>query len=125
MLPPETPPANLLAQIQQKIQRAERRARVFKFVGNSVFLLLAIALLIPAASFIGAEIQQTGFSSLLSLLYSDWSVVAGNWHDYLLALAETIPLVAVSGFLGAGVFLLWSMNRWQQNLFFKFKLINN
>lgn len=125
MLPRETPPANLLTQIQERLARAERRARVFKLVGNSIFLLLAIALLMPAASFIGTEIQQTGFSSLLSLLYSDWLAVAGNWHDYLLALAETLPLLAVSGFLGAGVFLLWSMNRWQQNLFFKFKLSNN
>lgn len=86
------PPHGLLGSIVARIMREQRRsARVWVgFLLGSV--LASCAVLIPAVQYAAREFIQSGFYQYLSLAFSDGGVLLASWKEFLLLLAESLPL---------------------------------
>jgi len=96
---PVEPPERLLAHIQKRIAAEGRRMahrRVFLLGGIA---LVSLAALVPAAQYVVKEFYRTGFYEYLSLLFSDSGSLSAYWQEFLLSLAESLPLVASIAFL--------------------------
>ena len=98
-LHPVEPPSRLLAHIQEQVAVEERRMarrRVFLLGGTALVSLVA---LVPATQYVAKELYRTGFYEYLSLLFSDSASLPTYWQEFLLSLAESLPLVASIAFL--------------------------
>lgn len=99
-----TPSSSLLPNIKQRLvkERArlifrKRLAGVFSAVGMVASSLVLIATGISLYSSLGSS----GFWNFLSLIFSDFDVVATYWQSLLWSLLEALPLLTLAIFFGA------------------------
>jgi len=99
--PPEYLSGRILAQIGE---HKKRMARINFFLFETAGL---VSLAIAAASFKFAidDFSQSGFYSYASLIFSDLNVIAVYWKDFVILLAESVPLLWFTAFL-ASIFIL-------------------
>jgi len=93
---PAPAPQSLLSAVMNRIAEekamAPARRKFFIFSGLS---FVSAAALIMALIMAKGEFAQSDFPTFLSLLWSDFSVVAASWRSYLSSLAETLPTMSV------------------------------
>ncbi len=90
------PPNGLYEKIITRIHKERRlltiRNRIFIF---SVGLLGSLAAFWPAYRAVKIEFLQSGFFQFVSLMFSDFSVVATHWQNFTLALLEALPIMSL------------------------------
>lgn len=97
----------VLAHIDSEIARLSRiRLAIFVplMLVSSVGVVLSFQYLAQVAS-------QSGFSSYLSIIFSDGRSVLSFWKELLLSLAEQAPVLETSLFLGALLALVSSFRK--------------
>jgi hypothetical protein len=99
------PPKRLKNAIFRRIseeakKRLDRRKMIFK---TGIFL--SFAFLVILGFIFGKEIIASDFWSLALLGFTDKSIVAAHWQEFILSLSETFPAEAVA-FIFAPMFIL-------------------
>ena len=99
---PPNPPIELFDKIMGRIN-AERRLRTLRrrVLLFSIGLTLSMLALIPSVKLVYSNSIQSGFIQLSSLLFSDSSVVAFYWSNFLMSLLETLPAASLAMVLAA------------------------
>lgn len=94
------PPSGLFERIVNRIHKEQRlltiRRRIAIF---SVGLSGSSVVFIPVFKMLSAELAESGFIQFLSLLFSDFSIVARYWQSFVLTLLETLPAISLIVFL--------------------------
>lgn len=96
----------ILAKIKQEEKKLIREKKFFTLLG----LIGSAATAAWAVLVFGQEIWQSDFWSIISLAFSDMSIVAGNWYDYSLSLLETFPALHAAVILAPVFALLLLLN---------------
>ncbi len=89
---------------QKRVLSARVRMGVF-----STLSLGALVALFPAWQELRLELVQSGFSQLFSLLFSDGGTLIALWKDFVFSLAESLPFMGISFFLGSAFIFLFSL----------------
>ncbi|HRY63002.1 MAG TPA: hypothetical protein P5267_00110 [Patescibacteria group bacterium] len=98
-LKPVEPSAGLLSVVMTRLEAEERRAiarsrrRLFF---ASLFLLASLGALIPVFRVAYTDLAASGFFQYLSLLFSDFSIIASSWQSYAFSLLETLPVLSLT-----------------------------
>ncbi len=87
--PPVVLAGFILSRIEKEKIRKAKRQLIFSYFGLGGSFALAIF----AGIFFGQAFLQSEFWSMLSLIFSDIAVVAGNWDTFMQSLLETFPTV--------------------------------
>jgi hypothetical protein len=118
-----SPAPTLEKAILSKIELLEgqkvKRARIWSYAGFAV----SVSTFLGALLLFGETFLQSEFWSILSLVFSDAQVVAGNWQDFGFSALETFPVIGTIAMLVPTVILLWSMSQYLE-WHAKFKLVN-
>lgn len=106
------PPIGLLPAVRSRLQqeqrawiRHKRRAGIFSVLG----IFLSLAVLVFAVASLEASLSDSGFWTFLSLLFSDFAVVAAYWQSFVWSLVESLPLLTLAVFFGAAFILAESI----------------
>ena len=81
-----------------------------------VVALSAFTALIPAFQYTAKEFYQSGFYQYLLLIFSDSGLVMTYWKEFVMTLAESLPLLGVAIFLFFMLILLGSFRLAIKNL---------
>jgi len=93
----ETPRANsvLLNKIMLKIdlesQRISLKRRLFAF---GLLTATTASALVPAFQLVITRLNESGFSTFFSLLFSDFSIVLREWQTFFASLMESFPIMS-------------------------------
>jgi len=118
------PPQFLMGNILAAIEIKKRRAARLRLALFGSFALASLTALIPAVQYFIAEISQSGFYQYFSLLFSDWNLVITYWNDFVLSLAEALPVLAITSVLSAVFVFLGSLRLAVNQIKFAFSPIN-
>lgn len=110
---PEWLVGDAMLQINAKKKKSAVYMRIFLF--GSMSFIASIALVLVSREFY-SEFSQSGFLQFISLLFSDARVVATYWQDFLMSLAESLPVFATVGILGSAFLFLFSMRQLLLNI---------
>ena len=112
---PEVQPPALLA--ERVILAIEIKKSFYTLVKLAVYSVITVA------SFVGfaivwrsewANITNSEAAQLLTLLFSDSSLIATYWKDYIISLSESLPIVSIisiAAFIWAACASLWMTAR--------------
>lgn len=103
------PRAELLMRVNSAVDRAERRHVFVRAVAFTVVAFVAVGALIPAWRELQAEVMQSGFVQFVSLLVSDFGLVATYWKEFSLSILESVPVLGITAVLGSVFTLLISL----------------
>lgn len=89
-------PRGLRKTILVSIRKEERRrARMYLFVSTIVVPSSAVGIWF-AVSYMTQEFYQSSFYNYFSLLFSDTDIILVYWQQFVLSLAESVPLIGVT-----------------------------
>lgn len=96
---------------EERLRLIQRRLAFFSLVviGSSVALL-------PSLKAFTGSATESGFSTFLSLLFSDADILLAHWQSFSLALLETLPTVSAVVLLTVTTALLFSTRGLAKNL---------
>ena len=103
------PPDYLLANILAAIDVKKRRAARLRLALFGSFALASLVAIFPAIQYFVAQFSQSGFYQYFSLLFSDWNLALTYWNDFVLSLAEALPVLATTTVLSVILILLGSL----------------
>lgn len=87
----------VLDRINSEIARLSR-IRLAIFVP---LLLVSSVAVVSSFQYLAQVTTESGFSSYLSIIFSDGSTMLSYWKEFLISLAETAPVFGATIFLGA------------------------
>jgi hypothetical protein len=100
------PPAHLYGAVLSRLDQEKNRVREWKLRLSVTAALASMVSLVPATTLLMRGFSETGFSSYLSLLFSDGRAILSFWGEYLLSLIDSLPLAGLASFaLALFVFL--------------------
>jgi ABC-type phosphate/phosphonate transport system permease subunit len=101
------PPERLVGDILRRVSQEEEYLRLRRtfFVFCVGLTASAVALVVALANMLNG-MSHSGFSSLLSLLFSDTSVVLSQWQNFGYSLLEALPIVATIAVLALTIAFL-------------------
>jgi hypothetical protein len=105
----QEPPAGLLDAVMARIEKDERRRLILHFAFFGTVSAAALAGVFFAWHQLISEAAQSGFSSYISLLFSDAGLLAVYWQDFVFSLAESLPLIGLSALFASVFALLFSL----------------
>ena len=93
-------PSDLLPKVMARLT-AEQRLRTMRqrFAAAVASFIVGLALVVPVWHGFQLELAESGFTQYLSLVFSDFAAVAGQWQSYSLTLLESLPIVSTTGLL--------------------------
>ncbi len=103
------PPARLLDTVLVRIEGERRRSARRRLVLSACLGLASLSALFPAVSYLVRDLAGSVFGRYLALLVSDGSYLVSFWSEYLMSLAESLPLTSLAGVLAAVLTLLASL----------------
>lgn len=92
-------PADLSARIVAAVLRRQRLNAIIKLSLGSFFSIGSFVVGLLIWRYENLTLAGSGVSRLLSLLFSDFSVVMSFWKEYLLSVAESLPLAPLAAVL--------------------------
>lgn len=107
---PVAPPPFLNAQIMSAIAQKRRFYAFIRLGICSLFSLCSSVGLVLVLRVEWSGIAQSEAAQLLSLLFSDFSIIAEYWREYAISLLESLPLISmilIAFFIWATSALLW------------------
>ncbi len=108
-LPCPEPPDGLGQRILFAIERRERRILAVKTAVAAALCAGSLWVAMLGYADLMGGFAQSGFLTLASLLFSDFSVVAANLPDFLLSMVESFPIFSAATLLGGVTFAIWSI----------------
>jgi len=111
-------PPNLNKQIILRLQEQQKRQR---FLQALLYLAAALTLFLTLLTFnlLKTDWQTTAGWQMLKLSISDPQLVLQSFKNWVLAVAETVPIGSLTAFFGAFFLLLATLNKLIKNLTFK------
>ncbi|MFA7685509.1 MAG: hypothetical protein WCX95_01775 [Candidatus Gracilibacteria bacterium] len=94
-IPEINPPSFLQGKILDRIAGAKmRRVRVI-LTAFSLIIVVGIASIVPALQYVSQSFSKSGFYSYFSLIFSDGGSIVAYWQEFLLSLADTLPVMGI------------------------------
>jgi len=106
----EEAPEGLLEKVINRIHKERQRRARRRFFLFSASLIMSLIALVPAFGMAKTAFTESGFTQFFSLLFSDFSVVASDWRNFISVLLETLP-VASTVYFFAALFLFLGSTR--------------
>lgn len=103
------PPAGLGKAILLRIERRERRMIILKAAVAAILFVVSVWVIKAGSASLMAGFERSGFLTLASLAFSDFSIVFSNLPDFLLSVIESFPVFSAAAVLGGVVFAIWSI----------------
>ena len=100
MLPPEHSPL-LLTKILRRIKDVKQRRAQQRCITYLVFTLLSIIGFAPALQYFRTELLDSGLPQLLSLLFSDPTIMLTYWQEFTFSILELLPVAGLTAILGS------------------------
>lgn len=92
----ETPPDELFERIILRIGKEEKKQKVKKrIVFFSVFLTISFLGLVYSFVMVQNALISSGFMEFLSLIFSDFSIIAKYWQNFAFTLLESLPVFSI------------------------------
>lgn len=101
-------PAGLYDSVLARIDREARRASRIRLAFFAPLVFVSSVAVIVSFQYLARETAQSGLSGYLSILFSDGGTAFSYWKEFLISLAEQVPVLSVALFLGT-VFVLMSL----------------
>jgi hypothetical protein len=90
------PPKKLSGDILMHIEKIQKRRfqlkTVLSTIGSSISVLVAVYLFF----ILGSSIVNSEFWNVISLVFSDITIVVQNWQEFSLLLLETVPALTLA-----------------------------
>ncbi len=102
--------------IIKKIVVLEHRRMQMRFAFYSMTTLIALIALVPALQYAGSEMAQSGFSTYLSLAFSDSAAILSSWKEFSAVLVESLPVIGITLVSGILLTLLASLRQAIKNI---------
>lgn len=102
-------PADLFPRIMSAIFRRQRLYAGLKTGGFLISSLGSLAVIFFATQEVIWQFGQSGILNILSLLFSDLTVVLVNWQAFVLSCLESLPVFPIILISGAALLLLVSL----------------
>jgi len=99
------PETELSGDVWRVIELKEARNLKIKSISYGVLCILSLGGFVFMSISVIRQFSTSGFFEYVSLVFSDGSLLALYWKEYLLSLADSLPVAS----LGATFFLLFSM----------------
>lgn len=110
------PPKDLLEKVLKRVHKEQRFFFFKRIAVISTTLIISIIALIPSLNMVISDLNQSGFNSFISLLFSDFSTVIVYWKSFTIILLETIPALSLALFLTVLLTLLQSIKSLTKNI---------
>lgn len=92
----------------EKYQQRSARRQIFVFGLIDIISILGLVM----TGFYSVRLMiSSGFNQYLSLLWSDGAFLSFYWHDLLLSLVESLPVLGLVALLGGLVVFLFSLSK--------------
>jgi hypothetical protein len=111
------PPEELLNKVFSRLKHEQKKAVIKKIAFFSVGILSSVFVFIPMLIGTIAEIQQSGFAYIVSLLFSDFRAVVSIWDDFLLSVLETLPIIHFAILFASVYVFLRSIKYFAKNIY--------
>lgn len=99
------PETGLSGDVWRVIELKETRNLKIKSLSYGTLGILSLGGFVLMSITVAKQFSSSGFFEYVSLAFSDGSLLAIYWKEYLLSLADSLPVAS----LGATFFLLFSM----------------
>lgn len=109
-------PIDLLPRVMLAISRRQQLYARWKAAGFLISSLGSLTVVFLAAKEAIWQINQSGLLNILSLLFSDLTVVLLNWQSFILSCLEALPVFPIILTSGALFILLFSLKFVTQNV---------
>ena len=93
------PEGGLINNVWLAVVRHDRRVARFKLTILSIIGGVSLFSLIPAFKALTLDFSQSGFYDYFSLLFSNGDSIVNFWKEFLLILAESLPVLSIALFL--------------------------
>ncbi len=103
------PPANLARAILLRIERREQRILAMKLALTVVVFGASLAVIWTGFGDFRTGLNEDGFLTLGSLLFSDFSLIISNLPEFALSMIEAFPVFSAAAMLGGIGFAIWSI----------------
>lgn len=111
------PPAELLNKVFSRLKHEQKRARIKKIAFFSVGILSSVFIFVPMLISTIAEVQESGFAYIVSLVFSDFQAVITVWDDFLLSVLETLPIIHIAILFASIYLFLGSIKYFAKNIY--------
>lgn len=115
-----SPSSQLKERVFESIQVEKDRVIKRELMISRFGLAGSVAVFLVAIFTLGGAILQSEFFNIISLAFSDISVVATHWQEFAYSMAESFPTISVVAILIPVLTALWSLS-----LYFNFKNKNH
>ena len=98
----------LLGRVVSRVHE-ESRYRQFKrsFLVYSLSGVVAVVVFIYSLTWLSTSVASSGFGDILSLIGTDFGLVASFWQNYLMSLLETAPVASFTFLLSSASLILF------------------
>ena len=106
------PSANLYEKIIARINY-ENKLLILKkqLFGYLAVFLLSLGLFLPALLSLIGDLRQSGLPQIISLIFTDFSLVAANITDFSLSILESMPAISFALVVSVFVALIFSFSK--------------
>lgn len=88
-------PEGLFEKVMVRVSRERVRAARQRFAVSTLAAVATASAAVPVWNMFQTDLAQSGFTSYLPLLFSDFQTVMNNGQDFVLSLLESFPLMDV------------------------------
>ena len=103
------PPAGLTEKILLRIGRSERRMLGLRIAVSASVFGVSIGMAVAGYLNLIANLSQSGFFQIASLVFSDFSSITANFPDFMLSVTESFPAFTTALLLSGVMFAIWSL----------------
>lgn len=89
------PSANLPEKVWHRILTRDKHITQFKLWTFASIGFVSLAGLVPAFKTLINDFTQSGFYEYSSLIFSDSGLIFSYWKEYMLSLAESLPMISI------------------------------
>ena len=89
------PESRLSGDILLSIEVKSSRIAKWKTIGYMSVSVLSLSLSVLSIKSVIEQFTTTGFYNYLSLAFSDSGVIATYWKEYILSLADSLPIMSI------------------------------
>lgn len=93
--------------VNVRINKHQRFVKVRDYIIHSTISLVAIVALIPSLQSLYTNLEQSGFFSFISVMFTDSQAIFEVFNDFILAVAYSIP---ISSTIFVGIIFLIFIN---------------
>lgn len=94
----------------KRIRREQRRAAFLRLTFVVPMAFLSSAAVVFSFKYLADEIAQSGLPQYLSVIFSDGGTALTYWKEFSISIADQLPVLSATLFLGAAFALLGTIS---------------